>query len=44
MLKQEFQFDLPEHLIAFAPCEKRTDSRLLVINPDKQLIKHHHFY
>lgn len=44
MLKQEFQFDLPEHLIAYTPCEKRTDSRLLVINPDKQSINHHHFY
>ncbi|PCI73283.1 MAG: tRNA preQ1(34) S-adenosylmethionine ribosyltransferase-isomerase QueA [Gammaproteobacteria bacterium] len=44
MLKQEFQFDLPEHLIAYAPCEKRTDSRLLVIDPDQQSINHHHFY
>ena len=43
MLKQEFQFDLPEHLIAYAPCEKRTDSRLLVINPEKKSINHHQF-
>ncbi|MGB0496244.1 MAG: tRNA preQ1(34) S-adenosylmethionine ribosyltransferase-isomerase QueA [Kangiellaceae bacterium] len=43
MLKQEFQFDLPEHLIAYAPCEKRTDSRLLVINPHEESIHHHKF-
>lgn len=44
MLKQEFQFDLPEHLIAYTPCKKRTDSRLLVVNPETHSINHHHFY
>ncbi len=43
MLKQEFQFDLPKNLIAYAPCEKRTDSRLLVINPERNSINHHQF-
>lgn len=34
MLKRDFHFDLPEALIAQMPLSHRTDSRLLVLNPD----------
>lgn len=44
MLKQDFKFDLPKHLIAEKPAENRTDSRLLVIDPLKQQTLHSHFH
>lgn len=44
MQKQEFQFQLPQHLIADKPCEKRSASRMMVIDPLVQSIKHQHFY
>ncbi|WP_024851308.1 tRNA preQ1(34) S-adenosylmethionine ribosyltransferase-isomerase QueA [Hydrogenovibrio kuenenii] len=37
MKRQDFYFDLPEELIAQAPTQERTGSRLLVIEPDGQL-------
>jgi S-adenosylmethionine:tRNA ribosyltransferase-isomerase len=43
MLKQDFQFDLPSHLIASHPCKNRTDSRLLVVNPLKNRLLHQGF-
>jgi len=42
--KQDFQFELPQHLIADKPCEKRSDSRLLIVNPRSQSMKHRQFY
>lgn len=36
MRKQDFQFELPESLIANYPCEQRTHSRLLVLDPQTQ--------
>ncbi|MBL1352931.1 MAG: S-adenosylmethionine:tRNA ribosyltransferase-isomerase, partial [Zetaproteobacteria bacterium] len=44
MRKQDFQFDLPPGLIAEKPCEKRSDSRLLVVNPPDQSLTHQQFY
>lgn len=42
--KQEFQFQLPQHLIAGKPCEERSASRMLVVDPLAESIKHKHFY
>jgi len=44
MRKQDFQFDLPKSLIAEKPCENRSDSRLMVIDPQKQSIFHQQFH
>lgn len=38
----DFQYDLPEELIAFTPCEQRTGSRLLCLHKGK--VTHKHFY
>lgn len=43
MKVEDFDFYLPEELIAQTPLEDRTASRLLVVNPDTQEIEHHHF-
>ena len=37
MLIEEFDFDLPQHLIAQAPLQKRDSSRLLVLNKNTKL-------
>ncbi|QTM99937.1 tRNA preQ1(34) S-adenosylmethionine ribosyltransferase-isomerase QueA [Sediminibacillus dalangtanensis] len=39
----DFDFDLPEELIAQTPLEDRTASRLLVMDRQKQTINHQHF-
>ncbi|MCG8482943.1 MAG: tRNA preQ1(34) S-adenosylmethionine ribosyltransferase-isomerase QueA [Clostridia bacterium] len=39
----EFDYDLPEGLIAQQPLEKRNQSRLMVINKQTGSIKHHNF-
>ncbi len=44
MRKQDFQFDLPSNLIAEKPCDNRTDSRLLVLNPKQQSQLHKQFH
>ncbi|WP_345239877.1 tRNA preQ1(34) S-adenosylmethionine ribosyltransferase-isomerase QueA [Pontibacillus salipaludis] len=40
----DFDFDLPEELIAQTPLEDRTSSRLLVMDREKETIDHKHFY
>ena len=40
---KEFYYDLPEELIAQTPIEKRDESRLMVLNRDKQTIDHKTF-
>ena len=40
----DYDYDLPESLIAQAPCAQRTDSRLLKVNRASDNIAHHHFY
>lgn len=40
----EFDFNLPDELIAQTPLDKRDTSRLMVLNREKQTIEHKHFY
>jgi len=40
---KDFNFELPEELIAQVPLEERTDSRLMVLDKDKKLISHKKF-
>ncbi len=40
----DYDFELPEHLIAQQPIEPRDQSRLLVVHRDSGLIEHRHFY
>lgn len=44
MLKKDFNFDLPESLIAKFPAEKRTHSKLLCLNGNDGSLKELHFY
>ena len=43
MKVSEFNYDLPEELIAQTPIEKRDESRLMVLNRSKQTIEHKTF-
>lgn len=40
----DFDYNLPEELIAQTPLEQRSSSRLLVLNKNTGEIKHQHFY
>ena len=44
MLLTEFDYALPEELIAQKPLEPRNASRLMVLNPATREIRHEHFY
>ncbi len=44
METKDFYYDLPEELIAQDPLEKRSDSRLLVVDKHTGAINHKHFY
>lgn len=44
MKTEDFNFELPEHLIAQTPLEKRDASRLLVLDKKTGNIEHQHFY
>ena len=44
MTINEFDYDLPQELIAQTPLEKRDHSRLLVLNRNNGKIEHRHFY
>ena len=43
MKTSEFDFDLPSELIAQTPLLNRSESRLMILNKDKETITHHHF-
>lgn len=43
MTTEDFDFNLPEHLIAQTPLEKRDASRLLVLDKETGEIEHRHF-
>ncbi len=43
MKVEEFNYELPEELIAQTPIEKRDESRLMVLNREKQTIEHKTF-
>ena len=40
MKVSEFNYELPEELIAQVPIEKRDESRLMILNREKQIIEH----
>ncbi len=40
----DFYYELPEELIAQDPLEKRSESRLMVLDRKKETIEHKHFY
>ena len=44
MLLSEFDYQLPEELIAQRPSDKRENSKMLVLNRDEHKILHKHFY
>ncbi len=44
MKVEDFDYELPEELIAQTPIEKRDTSRLLVLDKDTGEIEHKHFY
>ena len=44
MLLSEFDYTLPEELIAQTPAEKRENSRMMVLGVNDQTILHKHFY
>ena len=44
MLLSEFDYELPEELIAQKPIEPRNFSRLMVLDPARQTIEHEYFY
>ena len=44
MLLSEFDYDLPEELIAQRPIEPRNASRLMVLDPVRQTIRHEKFF
>ena len=44
MKLEDFDFELPEELIAQHPVEKRDESRLLVLHKNTGVIEHKHFY
>ena len=39
----EFNYDLPEELIAQTPLEKRDESRLMILNRQEKTIEHNTF-
>lgn len=43
MNTEDFDFHLPEHLIAQTPLQQRTASRMLVLNKDSEEISHEYF-
>ena len=43
MKVEDFDFHLPEELIAQTPLLDRTASRLMVVNPFTQQLEHHQF-
>ena len=44
MLLSDFDYKLPEELIAQTPVEPRNASRLMVLDPAEETIAHRHFY
>ena len=44
MLLSEFDYTLPEELIAQTPAEKRENSRMMVLGINNKSIEHKHFY
>ena len=43
-LLSDYDYDLPEKLIAQSPCEERSSSRLLRVDRDADTLSHHRFF
>ncbi len=44
MLTSEFDYELPENLIAQEPAKRRPQSKMMVLSKDKKTIEHKHFF
>ena len=44
MLLSEYDYNLPEELIAQMPADKRENSRMMVLNREDRTVSHKHFY
>ena len=44
MLVEDFNYELPEELIAQVPLKNRSESKLLVVDKKTGELSHHHFY
>ena len=44
MLLSEYDYNLPEELIAQMPADKRENSKMMVLNRKDRTIFHKHFY
>ena len=44
MLVKDFDFHLPEELIAQTPLKNRTTSKMMIVNRQEQKYSDHHFY
>jgi len=44
LLVSDFDYELPEELIAQMPADKRDNSKMLVLNREQRSIEHKHFY
>ena len=44
MKTSDFDYELPENLIAQFPTQKRSESKMLVLDKSKQSLEHKHFY
>ncbi|MDR1168141.1 MAG: tRNA preQ1(34) S-adenosylmethionine ribosyltransferase-isomerase QueA [Heliobacteriaceae bacterium] len=44
MKLSEFDYELPEELIAQMPCDKRENSKMLILDKTNKTIEHKHFY
>ena len=44
MKVEDFNYNLPEELIAQTPLKNRTESKLLVVDKKTGELNHHHFY
>ena len=44
MLLSEFDYELPEELIAQIPADKRENSKMMVLNRNNKTVEHKHFY
>ena len=44
MLTSDFDYELPERLIAQEPAKKRPESKMMVLNRKEQTIEHKHFF
>ena len=43
ILTSDYDYNLPEELIAQTPLKNRSESRLMVLNREKQTFEHRHF-